>query len=97
MQVTVISGLFAIFFYLAASVIQANRLSSKKPESAEKARNLVFGFGISAVIAHGTSAWSVISTADGFHFGLFEISTLITASISLLVLVSSLRKPLENL
>ena len=36
-------------------------------------------------------------SADGFHFGLFEISTLITLSISLVVLISSLRKPLEIL
>ncbi len=97
MQVTVISGLFAVFFYLAGSVVQAIRFSSTKTESAAKNRKLVFSFGILAVITHGVSAWGVISTTNGFHFGLFEISTLIAASISLLVLVSSFRKPLENL
>jgi ABC-type uncharacterized transport system permease subunit len=97
MPITIISGLFAVFFYLAGSIIQGSSLSSGKNESLSKNRNLVFSFGILAVLAHGLSAWGVIKTADGFHFGLFETSTLITASISLLVLISSMRKPLENL
>lgn len=50
-----------------------------------------------AVVAHAISAFGVIRTNTGYHFGLVEISTLITVSISLLVLISSLRKPLENL
>lgn len=92
MQVTLITGLFAVFFYLIGSVFQGMNLVSNKDT-----RNKVFLFGALAVFAHAISAYGVIRNNGGFHFGLFEISTLITASISLLVLVSSLRKPLENL
>ena len=92
MQVTVISGLFAVFFYLMGSVFQGMNFASNKDT-----RKLVFLFGGLAVLTHAISAYGVIQSADGFHFGLFEISTLITLSISLVVLISSLRKPLEIL
>ncbi|MEX0963471.1 MAG: cytochrome c biogenesis protein CcsA [Pseudohongiellaceae bacterium] len=92
MQVTVISGLFAVFFYLMGSVFQGISFSSGKVT-----RSRVFMFGALAVLAHAVSAYGVIHHVDGFHFGVFEISTLITLSISLLVLISSLRKPLEIL
>ncbi len=74
------------------SVFQGMNFASNKDT-----RSKVFIFGGLAVFAHAISAYGVISSIDGFHFGLFEISTLITMSISLLVLISSLRKPLENL
>jgi len=89
MQVTVISGLFAVFFYLIGSVFQGMNFKSNK-----ETRNQVFIFGGLAVMAHAVSSYGVIQSSDGLHFGLFEISTLITLSISLLVLVSSLRKPM---
>lgn len=92
MQVTVISGLFAVLCYLAGSLFQGARFTGKKDS-----RQLVLGFGALAVIAHAISVWGVIRTTEGYQFGLVEISTLIAASISLLVLISSLRKPLENL
>ena len=92
MQVTVISGLFAVFFYLMGSVFQGMNFASNK-----ETRSQVFIFAAFAVLAHAVSAYGIIRHVDGFHFGLFEISTLITLSISLLVLISSLRKPLQVL
>lgn len=94
MQVTVISGLFAVFFYLMGTLFQAMNYKSNKDT-----RTQVLLFGAIAVCTHAISAYGVILSGDGlgFHFGLFEISTLITLSISLVVLVSSLRKPLDIL
>lgn len=92
MQVTVISGIFAVICYIAGSIFQGVHFTSNKDT-----RQLVMGFGALAVLAHAISAYTVIHTTEGFKFGVIEISTLIAASISLLVLISSLRKPLENL
>jgi len=92
MQVTVISGVFAVLCYLAGSVFQGVRFTGKKDN-----RQLVFLFGGLAVVAHSVSAFGVIRGDGGYQFGFIEISTLIAASVSLLVLISSLRKPLENL
>ncbi len=79
-------------FYLIGAVFQGMNFIGNKDT-----RNKVFVFGAMAVAAHGISAFGVIRTGDGFHFGVVEISTLIAVSISLLVLVSALRKPLDNL
>ena len=92
MQLTLISGLCAVAFYLIGTVFQGLHL-----KSSTDTRKMVFGFGLIAVSAHAVSAYSVIRTTSGYHFGIAEISTLIAASISLLVLISSIRKPLQNL
>ncbi len=92
MQVTLISGLLAVAFYVLGSVFQGLNFSETKIS-----RRTVFITGFSAVLAHAVSAYGVIKATNGYHFGISEISTLITVSISLLVIISSLRKPLENL
>src|SRR4051794_521907 len=91
MQLTIVSGLIAIVSYLISSVFQARRLSTRKVD--DSPGNLVFVFGLIAVLAHAVSAGTVIRHPDGYHFGIVQISTLIFASISLIVLISSLRKP----
>ena len=92
MQVTLISGLLAIAMYLLGCVFQGINHSTNKAS-----KRTVFLIGVIAVLAHGVSAYGVIKATNGYHFGISEISTLITVSISLLVIISSLRKPLENL
>lgn len=92
MQVTVISGLFAVLFYLLGSIFQGMNFTSDR-----NTRSQVFLFGGIAVFAHAVSAYGVIRTTNGYHFGISEISTLIAVSISLMVLITSIRRPLENL
>lgn len=60
-------------------------------------QQIVIVLGFMAVVLHAISAFGVVRADGGYHFGVFEISTLIALSISLLVLISSLRKPLANL
>ena len=95
MQLTTLTGLIAVLFYLISTLSQGRRLQSRT--AATKPGSAVFIFGLLAVLAHALSAGSLIKNNAGFHFGIVEISTLICASISLLVLISSLRKPLGNL
>ncbi len=92
MPITVIAGLLASLFYFLGTVFQGQNIFASK-----NTRSQVFSLGFIAVCAHAISAFGVMRTTTGYHFGISEISTLITLSISLLVLVSSLRKPLENL
>lgn len=91
-QVTLIFGLFAVLLYLIGFIFQGISFIKDK-----NTRPVVFAFGSMAVVAHAFSADGVIRTSTGFHFGISEISTLIAVCISLLVLVSSVRKPLDNL
>lgn len=92
MQFTVISGLCAVLLYSLGTLFQGLSLSKNSNSSRP-----VFALGLLAVLAHGISAYGVIHTSNGYHFGISEISTLITVSISLLVLTSSIQKPLQNL
>lgn len=92
MLLTTLSGLIAILFYLISVVYQAKHLNMKVKEP--NPGGWVFVLGLLAVLAHGISAGSVLRNGEGYHFGIVQISTLICASISLMVLLSSLRKPL---
>ena len=98
MQLTYISGIFAIAFYSTGFALQLSRLSNGGSGGLGAMNRLpIFVSGGLATLAHVASASGVIYTSTGYHFGIAEISTLIAASISMLVLASSLRKPLDNL
>lgn len=92
MPLTVITGLVAVICYLMGVIFQSLNIAGNRDT-----RNKVLTFGTMAVVAHAISAFGVIRTTTGYHFGISEISTLIAMSISLLVIISSFRKPLENL
>lgn len=86
-----LAGTIAIAFYLASIALQVRSLR------AQGNRRAMLGCGFVAVSSHVISALAVLHAPGGWHFGLVEISTLISAVISALVLASSLRKPLDNL
>lgn len=90
--VTEIAGILAIIFYLLGTLFQGQNLTGQHNK-----RTQVLAVGFIAAIAHGFSAFGVIRTATGYHFGIVEISTLIMLSITLMTLISSLRNPLENM
>lgn len=92
MQPSTFAGLIAVLFYLISLVFQGRHLQADV-RTASTTRT-VFVFGVLAVLAHAVSAGGVIHNSAGYHFGIVEISTLICAAISLLVLISNLRKPL---
>ena len=84
-----------MIFYLTGFGLQLTRLLGHA--AATRLRKLVLGCSTLAVVAHGISALGVIHSDRGFHFGIAEISTLFAVSVSIVVLLSSLRKPLDNL
>ena len=86
-----IFGLIAILFYSASIALQVSALRGTPR------RTLMLGCGVLAVLAHSVSIGGVLLTAEGWRFGLIEISTLISAVIAALVLFSCLRRPLDNL
>lgn len=50
-----------------------------------------------ALTAHGYGLYSQIVLPDGYHFGFFKVSSLFFWTANFLILLSSLRKPLQNL
>lgn len=87
-----LSGLIAVVFYSLGSFYQSQNLSSQRNN-----RRKVLACGIVAALTHLLNVYWLILTPEGLDFGLFNVATLLSWSIAVLVLLSSLRKPLDNL
>ncbi len=92
MSLIFISFLCALF-YLVSGAVQATTLTG----SGKDHRKLVMGCGAVAVIVHTLAVYIVLHPGDGIQLGFFPVSSLIAWLIAGLVLISSLRKPLNNL
>src|SRR5690554_6895982 len=85
-------GLLAIFFYVLGSFYQGQKLARGRDN-----RRKVLFCGLIAVLSHLFNVYWVISRPEGLDLGFFNVATLFSWTIAVIVLVSSLRRPLENL
>lgn len=95
MPITAFSGIAAVVLYLVSLGLQGQAIKTRSARITTQGNVLVFG--LLAVVAHAVSAWTLISRADGYHFGIFEVSTLIFAFISFITILSSIRNPVGQL
>jgi len=87
-----VSGITAAALYLLGTWFQGQGLFQERDN-----RSLVLSFGGLALLAHSINVIEVINTPAGYNFGFFKVTTLFSFAISALVLLSSLKNPLENL
>lgn len=87
------SSIVAIFCYLACSVRQAQHVFLGKTGNSR----LVLGLASAAISSHAVSVYHLIITPDGLNLGFFQVPSLIFWLISALLVISSLKKPIENL
>lgn len=87
-----VSGLVAVLLYVLATVLQGQTLYRNLNH-----RKQILLLAFAALLFHLVSVFSVIHTDAGYNFGFFHISTLFSWVISAIVVISSLRKPLDNL
>lgn len=93
-----VSGLFAVIFYSAGTLLQGRDLLQARTGSQHDAqRRKVLMCAVLALMVHLVSVVQVIATDAGYDFGLFKIATLFSWTIALIVVASSLKKPLDNL
>jgi ABC-type uncharacterized transport system permease subunit len=83
----------AALLYLFAAFRQWQTLSHKK----EANKTLVLSLGAIAGVIHTLLLAGSVVQYGGFNFGFFNVGILISLVISLLVIISSVSKPLENL
>jgi ABC-type uncharacterized transport system permease subunit len=86
----------AIIAYLATGIIIALRLFNGRRASTIP-RLVALGLGFLGVVLHAIPHYQNLVAASGFNMGLFNALSLIAWTIALLLLVSSLTKPVENL
>jgi len=83
----------AIAIYLLASGYLALRLK----RSQEPGRHWLLGSVCVALLLHGAGVFTLIAYKDVLELGFFRVSSLLFWTINLIVLLSSLKKPLHNL
>lgn len=88
--------LLAILSYLAAGLIISLRLFRKQPK-AGTSRTLALVLGFVGVALHSLPLYQNMVSPSGVNMGIFNAFSLITWTITLLLLISSLSKPIENL
>ncbi|MDR2213183.1 MAG: cytochrome c biogenesis protein CcsA [Pseudomonadales bacterium] len=94
------SGLVAVLLYAFGSFRQGRLLSREQADdpaqlAAERGRFL--GIGALALAAHLVNVVQVIAPGGGFDFGFFKVATLFSWTMACIVVLGSLKKPLENL
>jgi len=93
-----ITGIFAIAFYLGGAILQYFSLKGRYKSN----QNWVLLTGAAALICHtisfnGTLYTSIGDGSIGIDLGFYSIATLIGWIMAILVTLSGIRKPLQNL
>jgi len=85
-------AIIAIALYLASTYLQYAAI--RQPNAATRKR--ILGLGTLAVVFHGL-AWFIPLFEQKMNLGFFHVGSLISLVISTIIVISSLRKPLETL
>lgn len=88
--------LFAVVLYLAAAAVVAARLFSHS-QPARLPRALALGLGVAAITLHTLVLYQELHTQAGINLSFFNAASLTLWMISVLLLVSAITKPVDNL
>ena len=91
-----IQSITAILLYLISAALIGARIYNIS-DIFSKTRQLVLVFGAIALSLHGFQLYQAIIVANGLDFGIFNAVSLIGWLVVLIVMLSSLFRPLENL
>jgi ABC-type uncharacterized transport system permease subunit len=86
-------AVFAIIFYCLSTARQYQAIANRSVNH----RKQVLMLGSLAVMLHGVSWLSQLSGHNGINFSFFNVGSLISLVIGIMILLSALKKPLENL
>ncbi len=89
-------SLLAILAYLATGLIISLRLFLNLSKT-NGLRTLALALGFLGVALHSIPLYQNMMSPDGVNMGIFNAFSLISWTITLLLLISSLSKPIENL
>jgi ABC-type uncharacterized transport system permease subunit len=96
-MMTIICGLIAVLLYTSSAWLQRQHLVSPALTANSRGSNVVLGLAVMALIAHFCNAISVINTAQGYDFGFFKVASLFSWVMAVIIVLSSLKKPVANL
>ena len=90
---TNVAVFISVICYLAAAALIGKRLTSK--HASNKTPALALGFA--GIVFHAALLQSAMFTPDGLNFGFTNVGSLATWFVTGLLLLSSIRRPIENL
>jgi ABC-type uncharacterized transport system permease subunit len=96
MPITTLSGIIAIFLYLLATGLHANMIKKSGTARTQAGMPVLLVGGLGALMQL-TQAWFLMVKADGYHFGVIEVSVLISAALASIALITNARRPLGAL
>jgi len=100
-MIALTSGLVAVLFYALGTFSQGRMLSREQQgdtaDLQSPDRTKLLTIATIALVVHLVNVFQVINTEGGFDFGFFKIATLFSWTMVCIVVLSSLKKPLENL
>lgn len=89
-------GILAIVLYLASSLMLMARLLRRAP-ALPWLRKGMLTLGLGGTALHAAVLYTLLLTASGLDLGFFKAASLVGWLTALLVLLSSIKRPLENL
>jgi len=90
---TVLPGLLASLLYLAGAAIQIIGLR----RGMTRMRNWVIALGLAGAVFHALVTFQEIYTDAGINLSILPMISLMFLAVTALILISSLRRPVENL
>lgn len=87
-----VSGIAAILLYLTGFAYLAATITRARPK-----RWIVLGLGLAAFVLHAVTSSQQIFVPEGFDFSLMRVSSIIFLTINLMVLLSSVHRPVFSL
>jgi ABC-type uncharacterized transport system permease subunit len=96
-MIAITSGMLAVLLYFLSTLLQWKSLTQNADYQNTPGQNKILLFALLALAAHLVNVINIIATDAGYDFGFFRIATLFSWTISFIVVISSLKKPLKNL
>jgi len=86
----------SVILYLVSAGLLLRRLASGI-EATPRSKHIALGLGLVAAVGHTASLYGNIIVPDGLNLTFFHVLSLTTWLAAILVLLSALKKPVENL
>lgn len=87
----------ALLFYVTAAALLARRLVVPASTSTRGIRHSALLIGLLALLLHGAALYGALYTAAGLNLGFFNMLSLTTWFIAVVVVITAFGQPLENL
>lgn len=86
----------SVILYIASAVLLLRRLAAGI-QAAQRSKLVALAMGIVAALSHIASLYHIIITPEGLNLTFFHVLSLTSWLAAVLVLLSALKKPVENL